>query len=83
MSQQAQSCAGVPGSQNPEDVGSDTSEGMPRAGEMNLPWRVRASRQRARTPFLHVLLCGLLLEGVSSNDLVKQILYEHAKLLGF
>ena len=60
--------------QNPEEVSSNAS------GEMDLPARVRSSRQREKASFFHVLYIGLPAEsvarikGISShlNDLVKK-----------
>lgn len=35
------------------------------AGQVNLPARVRTSKQRTKAPFLLIFLCGLPLEGVA------------------
>lgn len=57
---------------------------------MNELARVRMREQKAKASFFHILLNGLTQEGVArfrvvlptSDDVIKEIPYRHAQLLG-
>lgn len=76
---------------NPEEAGSNISEGMP-PGYMNLPLRLRASRQKAKAAFafLHVLQIGCHQKvwvfkvggSFTSNELTKKNPIECGQQLG-
>lgn len=78
---------------NPKDGGSNTSKknNPLAAGQINFPVTVRASRQKAKASFSHILYMGshwkvclkFRIYLSTSNGAIKKTPHRHAQLLGF